>query len=263
MVYYMRSIRTLSLLFTSLTIIVLALFFYNSSSAIVGLVSPLNFSEIKADVMGRVLEANFEEGQDVEEGALLFTIDPKPYEAMLEQAVAKRTQTMSRLQYAAEKVARYESLLANGYVTEADFIHYTSELTTCEAMLMENEAEIRLAKMDLENCYIRAPFKGVIGKPLQENVSLATLYQIDPIYIEFTISERQYAKLGPTLKLELLGTVATPKIIPISPSGKVLLRVECPNEKRLLWPGMHIKANLIASSVSSSASESSPPPSSF
>ncbi len=253
----MLSPRTFTLLFASITIIGCTLFFYNSQPTITGVVTPLNFAEIKPQVGGRVFEVWFEEGQTVQEGDLLFTIDPKPYEAMLEQAVAKRTQTLSRLQYAAEKVSRYESLLASGYVTEADFIHYTSELTSCEAMLMENDAEIRLAKLDLENCYIKAPFTGVVGKPLQENSSLATLYQIDPIYIEFVISEKQYAKLGPTPKLELLGGIVTPKVIPMNPSGKVLLRVEYPNQKRLFWPGMHIKANLSVSDVSSSAFESS------
>lgn len=236
---------------------------------VVGHCVALYSAEIKAQVGGTLISLHFQDGQTVNEGDLLFTIDPRPYEAVLEQSVAERMQNVAKLQYSAEKVARYKTLLTNKYVSEVDYIQYVSELTNLEAAVMQNEANIRLANVNLDYCYIKAPFKGVTGKHLIDKGNLITndgstlvlLNQVDPLYIDFIIPESDYVKIA-TLQnreqnLDLLITYpeypnmnVPAKLILIDNAvnqntGTFLLRAEIANSDRKFLPGQRIKATII------------------
>ena len=154
--------------------------------------------EIKSDVPGRILSVYVQEGQLINEGDLLFTLDPRMYEAIRDRFIAERLQNVAKLQYAAEKVARYKTLLSENYVSQLDYIQYVSTLADLEAAVMKNEADIRIATIQLDACQIKAPFRGVIGKHFISKGSLITntesplmtLDQIDPIYIDFPIPKQ-------------------------------------------------------------------------
>ncbi len=199
---------------------------------------------IKSEIEGRLTSIHFEDGQQVEKGDVLFSIDPKPHEIALELATAARAHNISKLQYAAEKVDRYKTLLENKYVSEIDYIHYKSELTSFEALVMQNEAEIRKAKFDLENCTIYSPITGKAsrhhvdeGNILQKNDSLIVITQIDPIYFDFSLTKNQYKSLSPTSEITLTETGEKGVISFIENQGDLIfLRVtfQNPNHKMVL-----------------------------
>ncbi len=229
----------------------------------------LNSAEIKAQVEGTLISLHFQDGETVNEGDLLFTIDPRPYEAALEQSIAERMQNVAKLQYSAEKVARYKTLLANKYVSELDYIQYVSELANLEAAVMQNEASIRLANVNLDYCYIKAPFTGVTGKHFidkgnliaNDGSTLVLLNQVDPLYIDFSIPEKDYVKIASYQtkgqNLDVLITYpeypdvnATAKLILIDNTvnqntGMILLRGEIANPERKFWPGQFVKTTLV------------------
>jgi len=207
--------------------------------------SAYNSVRIKPQVEGTLLSIEFQDGHMVEKGETLFIIDPKPFEINLELAIANRALNISKLQYAAEKTFRYKTLLENKYVSEIDFIHYTSELTTYEALVMKSEAEIRKAKLELENCIICSPIAGRValhqldlGNSLQKNDTLLVVDQIDPIYIELTLTEKQYHSLKSPIEVTLLETGETVSVSFIrATENGVFLRATVPNPLHKLAPG--------------------------
>ncbi len=230
-----------------------------------GTVVASNTAEIKAEVTGKLRSIHFIDGQKVTEGDVLFNIESTPYEERLEIAVSRRLQNISKLQYAAEKVDRYQTLLVNNYVSENDCAQQISELTAYEGLVMQNDAEIRSAKNDLNNCAIRAPFTAIAGKHLidtgnfvqNNDITLVHLNQIDPIYIDFTLTEKEYAKISTKKNLQILLThpynpnhTTKAKLIFIDNTihqNKISLRLEAPNPEYKFFPGQSI--NIIISPI--------------
>ncbi len=219
---------------------------------------PSNFVEIKAEVSGTLAGIHFQDGQKVKENDLLFTIDSRAYEAALDLAVSTRMQNLSKLQYAAEKVDRFKTLLANKYVSETDCAPYISELTNYESAMMQNDADIKIAKINLEKCSIKAPFSGVIGRHfidkgnliLTDKPTLVTLSQTDPIYIDVQVSEKEYVKIRSLTKLHLTLNHQKDKIdaelvfidTRVNPlNGTILLRAKVPNSEGKFIAGQTAK----------------------
>ena len=231
-----------------------------------------NSAEIKAQVEGRLMELHFEEGQYVQEGSPLFTIDTKPYEAKLEMAIAERVQQYSKLQYAAEKVARYQTLLPENYVATLDYIKYQTDMTNLEGSVMQKDAEIRLAEINLDYCSINAPFSGITGKRLIDKGNLITndgktmlvIKQIDPIFIDFSVPERDFMKIANFCKD---GTLEVEVAFPDHPditfsatlmlidneidkrTGMIALRAQMRNCENIFWPGQFVRSTLIVSHI--------------
>ena len=208
------------------------------SIQILGRFSPSKSADIRAEVTGTLLEVHFQDGQTITEGDLLFTIDSKSLEAKLDLAVANRGQNISKLKYAAEKVDRFQTLLSNKYISEIDCVPYITELNQCESAVMQNEAEIRLAKINLEKCRIKAPFQGIVGKHLidkgnlilGDNPTLVHLTQIDPIYIDFTLTEKEYAKISTDENIHIyLNNMPIEAKMIITGSSIIQMRAEIPN----------------------------------
>ncbi len=231
-----------------------------------------NSVEIKAQVEGYLMKLHFDEGQFVNEDDLLFTIDPRPYEANLEKAIAERVQALAKLQYAAEKVARYQTLLPDNYVSVLDFIKFQSDLADFEGVVMEKDAEIKLAQINLDFCYIKAPFPGITGKKLidignlitNDGSSLLVVKQIDPIFIDFSLPERDFLKIaryfkdrGLDVEIEFPdhpNNTFTARLLLVdneikANTGMIPLRAQICNETALFWPGQFIRANLIVTYI--------------
>jgi multidrug efflux system membrane fusion protein len=238
----------------------------------IGHTAAYNSAEIKAQVEGRLLKLHFEEGDEVQEGQLLYTIDPRPYEAQLDQMIAERMQNLAKMQYAAEKVACYQPLLPENFVAKLNYFQYVSDLAFYESAVLENDAEIRLAEINLDYCYIKAPFTGVLGKRLidvgnlivNDGKPLIVLNQIDPIFLDFTVPERMVMQL---LKKQRQGELDVliefpeykdqlfhAKLVLIdnminSSTGMIPLRAEISNPDHLFWPGQFIRAKVILAHV--------------
>lgn len=231
-----------------------------------------NSAEIKAQVEGRLMNVHFCEGQHVQEGDLLLTIDPRPYEAQLEKAIAEKTQTAAKLQYAAEKVARFQTLLPENYVSPLEYIKFQSEMQDYEGGVMQKEAEIRLAQINLDYCFIKAPFSGITSKRLvdkgnlvtNDGSALLTIKQINPILIDFSLPERDFLKIAHyfrkrhlnveiefpehekitfTADLSLIGNEIDKK------TGMIPLRAKMTNNEGIFWPGQFVRANLIVTHI--------------
>ena len=161
-----------------------------------GVVSPLSTSAITAQVDGIITHVYFREGQDVEKGALLFQIEPRPYEAAYQQALANLARDRETNANAQKEVARYESLVKQDYVTQEQADQQRATAGASAATVQADEAAVENAKFNLENTKIRAPISGRTGGLLvrEGNVvhaggstPLVVINQISPITVRFPV----------------------------------------------------------------------------
>jgi RND family efflux transporter MFP subunit len=248
----------MQLLLISLTLIACSNQENSKIISLTGHFIPAQSVEIKPLTEGVLEGIHFTEGQSVKEGDLLFTLDKKTYEAKLENAIAKRLFHIKKLQIAAENADRYRSLLLNNYVQEIDYKQSLEELALYETAVMESESEIRLAQIHLDECSIRAPFSGVIGKHFVDKGSvvketpLALLNQFDPLYIDFQLDEALYTKIKTLLQTEpnapiLINNSEKADLLFIDNviyDSKVLLRAQINNKEGKFCPGQKVIGTL-------------------
>ncbi|MCH9616749.1 MAG: Multidrug resistance protein MdtA [Chlamydiia bacterium] len=234
----------------------------------VGHCTAYNSAEIKAQVEGVLQTIHYTEGGQVNKGDLLFTIDPRPYQATLDKMIAVRAENLAKLKYSTEIVSRYESLLKEDYVSALEFDGFLRDLAEYEGTIAANDADIRLAQIDLEYCYIRAPFSGVAGKKLidignlisNDGSTMVVINQIDPIFIDFSLPEKDFRTImkyrkghAPlTVDIQIPGEKKLRKATlllvdnSIDPNtGMVPLRAQIQNKDSFFWPGQYVEANLI------------------
>ncbi|MDQ3199156.1 MAG: efflux RND transporter periplasmic adaptor subunit, partial [Verrucomicrobiota bacterium] len=210
--------------------------------------------QVQAQVDGRILERHVQDGAEVKKGDLLFTIDPRPYEAAL--AAAKADLMLG------------EANLKRQTTLEAKDVSARQELDTARASAMRAEAAVAAAQVNLDYCYIRSPIDGRVGL---RNVDagnvvspssppLVAVQTLDPIYTDFSIAEpdipfvRRYLG-GPNLKVV---TDAEDDNVPprtgvlyfidnaVEPgAGAVKARAVTPNPDRALWPAQFVQVRLI------------------
>ena len=212
--------------------------------------------QVQAQVSGQIVERNFKDGQDVKKGDLLFTIDPRPYQAILDSAKAD-------LMLAEANLNRQEELRAKAVTAKQDW-------DTAKATAMKAQAAVDAAQVNLDFTQIRSPIDGRIGlrqvdvgNTVSAGVNGAVLVTIDnlnPIYTDFTISEpdiplvRRYLG-GPNLKV--LTDAEDDKYPPregklyfiantVQPgTGTVQARAITPNPDHALWPSQFVHVRLI------------------
>lgn len=234
----------------------------------IGHLTAYNAVEIQSQVEGELVKIHYTQGQNVQRGDLLVTIDPRPYEAALAKAEAQLAQNLANLNFAKDKVNRYKTLVKENYVSQLDFDQYVTNMEVSEAQILKDQAMIDEAKINLGYCYIRAPFSGQCGKQLVDEGNLitndgrilVTINQLDPIYIDFTVSERDLFLIQKYQKVhDLKVQVILPdhpeeqffgKLIVINNQvdekiGMVKLRGEIDNEDHMLWPGKFIRVKLL------------------
>ncbi len=234
----------------------------------IGHVEPILTADITSRVEGEILEVFFEEGQKVEEGSLLFTIDPKPFQASLEKAKAKLEQDLAILQLSEEKVTRYQDLVKEAYVSQFDFDSFVSEYKQNQSLIAQDEANLLSAKINLDYCYLYAPFSGKMGIlkidrgnliKTSQNQVLVTINQIAPIYVTFSISENELARVRHFYKKEPLKVTASFESFSTPPlegtlqiidnqvdskTGMVKMRALFTNEEEILWPNQFVSIRL-------------------
>lgn len=227
----------------------------------IGHVRAYNTAAIKSQVEGVLLGVHYDQGQEVKEGELLLTIDPRPYQAALDQANATLQETIANLRFAKDRMERYEPLVGNNYVSQLNYDEYVSKVNFFDANVLLNEAEIETAKINLSYCYIRAPFTGRVGKRLvdegnliaNDGTAMITMTQTKPIFIDFALSERDFYKIKEGQAVEVIvpekkGHVDAELIVvdnKVNPNtGMIGLRAVTPNKNEELWPGQFIRAKL-------------------
>jgi RND family efflux transporter MFP subunit len=154
-----------------------------------------------ARVIGYLDQIHFEDGQLVRKGDKLFTVQQDQYKAQLQQAQAQLQLAQAQLDHAKIEVTRYVALVKKGAATQVDVDHWNYEQAAAEANILAARANIAVAQLNLDYTVVTAPFDGQMGKHLVDpgnvvggagqQVVLAEVTQLDPIYVEANISSQQ------------------------------------------------------------------------
>lgn len=236
----------------------------------IGHVESITSIEIRSRIEGELTGVFFTQGQEVKKGDLLFTIDPKPYEAAYKQAKGTLEQSLANLALAEEKVKRYRLLAQDEYYSQIDYETLQSNFAATLALVQQNQAQLDSAAINLDYCKIYAPIDGLTGI-LQVDYGnligadgkvLVTLNQIAPIFVTFSLPEiylpqiqKQIRENTEPLKVlcayetfqgELFeGSLYMLDNAVDTQTGMVKLRGTFPNTKRELWPGQFIRTRLL------------------
>lgn len=172
----------------------------------IGQFSAIDLVELRAQVGGTLTEIHFQDGQIVHKGDLLFVIDPRPYEIRLAQAKAMLETANARLGLAESQLSRAQSLARSQFATQETLDQRINERAAAQAAVDDGKARIRDAELDLEYTRVRSPFTGRIGArrvsiggliagsraAASATTLLATLVSLDPIYLDFDMSEQDW-----------------------------------------------------------------------
>jgi multidrug efflux system membrane fusion protein len=162
-----------------------------------GTVTPYMSVTVKARVNGELLPVKFTEGQQVKQGEIIMTIDPKPYQAALDQAKGTLAHDEALLKNAQAEFARYKALFAAGVVSKETLDADESAQGQYEGAIESDKAAIETAQLQLDWCYIHSPIPGKIGLRLVDpgniitanTTNLVIINQFQPIAVYFTLPE--------------------------------------------------------------------------
>jgi multidrug efflux system membrane fusion protein len=234
----------------------------------VGKISAREVVSIQPQVSGRITQIHFTDGADVKVGDLLFTIDPRPYQAQLQQAEANLAQAQAVLNLAKISFARVESVSDPRAVARQEYDTKKSAVESAEALVKQNLAALASARINLDYCTIRSPITGRTGQRAVDigNVvaansgSLLVIQRLDPIYADFTITENELGAVQRnmarrSLRVEVRlpdetvdarqGELAFLDNSIQEGTGTVKLRATLANGDRRFWPGRFAKVRLI------------------
>ncbi|WP_420993654.1 efflux RND transporter periplasmic adaptor subunit [Cupriavidus sp. 30B13] len=173
-----------------------------------GQFSPVKNVELRAQVGGTLKQINFKDGDIIREGDVLFVIDPEPYEITLAKAQAQLESATARLELAGRELTRAETLKNTDAGTQQNVEQRLAEKRAAQAAVNDAKAQIRDARFDLERTRVKAPFTGRIGTHQVSagniiagsraangpTTLLATIVSMDPIYLNFDMSEADYMR---------------------------------------------------------------------
>jgi len=238
-----------------------------------GRTSAFRIAEIRPQVNGLILKRVFEEGSDVKAGDLLYQIDPAPYQAAYDQAKAAVTMAEAQLPAVSAREKRFKELVASHAVGQQDYDDALAAMRLMEAQLEASKAAMESAKINLSYTPIKAPISGRIGRSnitegalvmAYQPIALATIQQLDPIYVDVPQSTIELLRLQRRLedgylnhdgtnqnKVKLIledgtsylseGTLQFQDVTVDPTTGSVIMRVIFPNLQGVLLPGMFVR----------------------
>jgi multidrug efflux system membrane fusion protein len=238
----------------------------------IGTVQAFNMVTIKSRVDGQIVKIAFTEGQDVKAGDPLIQIDPRPFQAMLDQALANQEKDQANLANAQRNLARDAALLkSNLAVSQQQYENDRATVATNQALVDGDKAAVETARLNLGFADIRAPIDGRLGIRMvdagnmvraTDSTGLVTISQLKPIFVSFTVPQENLHKIhekqaGGDLTVHAYGSdnktaLAEGKLTVIDnaidqPTGTIRLKASFANADERLWPGEFVNVRLILS----------------
>lgn len=230
---------------------------------------------IQPQVGGAIMQIHFQDGAQLKKGDLLFTIDPRPYEAALKQTEAAKAQAEADALWAGSELKRVQGLAGTGAVSAQDAESKQNALAVAQAKVKIAEAAVSTAKLNLEYCTITSPIDGRAGQRLVdqgnvvqsggEGTKLLTIQRVTPIYADFVLPEqvlprvRQQMAKGALKTLVWLPEDSEAKAaegeltfldnMVVGGSGTIKLRATLPNTDAHFWPGQFVKVRLVLETI--------------
>ncbi|MDB5410008.1 MAG: Membrane fusion protein multidrug efflux system [Rhodospirillales bacterium] len=236
-----------------------------------GTVQAFNSVTVKSRVDGPIVKVSFAEGQEVKAGDALFQIDPRPFQAMLEQAQGNKAKDEAQLAGAQRDLARYAKLLPQGYQTGQSYDDQKATVGQLQGTVAADQAAIDTAQLNLDYANIRSPIDGRTGARLVDvgnlvqagnGAALVTIAQLKPIFVSFTVpqaslidirSSEADGKLAVVVEGQDAATpLATGQLTLIDnqidgTTGTIHLKATFDNADEKLWPGEFVNVRLITS----------------
>jgi membrane fusion protein, multidrug efflux system len=224
---------------------------------------------VTPQVGGRIMQREFQDGADLAKGQLLFVIDPRPYQAQLDSAKGALAQAKATLELAKVEFARSSALFASKVTSKEDYDTKKSTVEVDQAQVESAEAALETAQLNLEYCYIHSPIQGRagarlvdVGNVVQANTTgLLLIQRLDPIYADFTITERDLPNVQKDMTRGALKTLVR---LPSDSedrarggkltfldntvqngTGTVNLRATIANPDHHFWPGQFVNVRLV------------------
>jgi multidrug efflux system membrane fusion protein len=233
-----------------------------------GNVQAFNSVTVRAQVDGQIIEAAFREGQQVKAGDVLVRIDPRSYQATLDQALARKAQDQAQLDNARRDFQRYSLLLRQNSIARQQVDTSQAQVAQLEAIVKGDEASIEFAKVNLGFATIRSPLDGRVGIRRVDNgnivhaaeaTGIVTITQTQPISVLFTLPEEALQGIVKALAAGQLPVAALSRdgnqqfdvgdltLIDNAidqTTATIQLKAKFPNRSGLLWPGQFVMARL-------------------
>lgn len=239
----------------------------------IGKVEPIQIVELRPQIAGEIEKVHFKEGAMVQEGDLLFTLNPVEYQA----TVALRQAELTRAEASAATTSRYHDRLKNigkDGVSVSNIDIAAGDAAQGKAQVAQAKAQLRLAQINLDRTRIKAPITGRIGKAgvtrgnyvTPASSVLATIVQVDPIRVSFSMPDREYLDILELAKTQKAAAVRTTlrltdgSVYPYpgerdfednvveEQTGTIALRLRFPNTQSRLLPGSMVRVNIVSSS---------------
>lgn len=237
----------------------------------IGTVQAINTVNVKTRVDGQIMQAFFTQGQEVRQNDPLFLIDPRPFQALLDQAKANAVKDQAQLLGAQRDLTRFGQLVGSGFQTRQSFEDQQATVAQLQGALQADQAAIETQQLDLGFTAIRSPISGRTGALLVDpgnyvqastGTPLVSITQVKPIFVDFTLPAtnldaiRQsqadhplqvdaFASDGKTLLGK--GTLSFIDNHVDITTGTIALKGTFANADERLWPGEFINARLILS----------------
>lgn len=237
----------------------------------IGTVQAYNSVAIKSRVDGQIVKIDFKEGQEVAKGEPLIEIDPRPFQAALQQAQATKQKDEAQLAGAQLDLQRYEKLLGSGYQTRQSYDNQTAQVGQLQAAIKGDEAQINTAKLNLSYAEIQSPIDGRLGARLvdvgnlvhaNDNTPLVMITEVKPIFVSFTLPQDNfddlregqnkaplavYAYTGDGKKQLAEGKLTLIDNTIDQATGTIHLKARFDNEDERLWPGEFVSLRVVLS----------------
>ncbi|HEX4500892.1 MAG TPA: efflux RND transporter periplasmic adaptor subunit [Scandinavium sp.] len=236
-----------------------------------GRTTAFRIAEVRPQVSGIVLHRNFTEGSDIQAGDSLYQIDPATYKAAWESAKGDEAKAAAAANIAHLTVKRYLPLLGTQYVSRQDYDQAVANAQQADASVMAAKAAVETARINLAYTKVSSPIDGRIGKSSVtegalvtngQSQALATVQQLDPIYVDVTQSSNDFMRLkqeslergSDTKSVEVVmengqpyslkGTLQFSDVTVDESTGSITLRAVFPNPQHALLPGMFVRARI-------------------